>query len=125
MEYRINLEIHTLYAVPQECCQESYQCEHLDHVKFRSQPTLNVNSRSRPRHEVDQDVSMVSALFQVERDKYDHYSCQTLHSSVTRQYLCRGIYSASSCGVTFINIYYLHNCKVSIPVFNEGVLILI
>ena len=50
MEYRINLEIHTPYAVLLECCQESLQCEHLNHVKTR--------------HEVNQAVSMVFALFQ-------------------------------------------------------------
>jgi hypothetical protein len=40
------------------------------------QPTLTNNTRSRPRHEVGQAVSMVSALFQVERDRHDddHYS---------------------------------------------------
>ena len=54
------------------------------HVKFRSQPTLINNPRSRPIHGVDQAVSIVSALFQVERDIYDHhlYGHQTLNSSV-------------------------------------------
>ena len=63
MVYRINLDIHTLYAVLLECCQESLQRELLNHVKFRSQPTLTNNPRSRARHELDQAVSMVSALF--------------------------------------------------------------
>jgi hypothetical protein len=58
-----------------ECCQESYQCENLNHGKFRFQPTLTNNTRSKPRNEVDKAVSMVSALFQVERDRnyHDHY----------------------------------------------------
>ena len=30
------------------------------------------------------------------------------------------MYSASSCGVTFINIYCLHTCKISIRVFISG-----
>jgi len=44
---------------------------------------------------------MASALFQVERDihDHDHYSHQTLNSSVIRHYLYRGIYSTRSCGV--------------------------
>jgi hypothetical protein len=33
---------------------------------------LTNNTRSRPRHEVDQAVFMVSALFQVQRDRHDH-----------------------------------------------------
>ena len=65
VKYPINLEIHTPYAVLLECCQESLQCENLNHVKFRSQPTLTTNSRSRPRHEEDQAVSMVSALLKI------------------------------------------------------------
>ena len=64
--------MHTLYAVLLECCQESEQCEHLNHSKFRFQPTLINNTRSRPSHEADQAVSMVSNLFQVERDRHDH-----------------------------------------------------
>jgi hypothetical protein len=64
VEYRINLEMHTLYAVPLECCHVRLQCEHMHHVKFCSQTTLTNNTRSMPRHEVDQAVSMVSALFQ-------------------------------------------------------------
>ena len=64
MEYRINLEIHTLYAVPLDCCQVRLQCEHMYHVKFCSQKALTNNTRSMPKHEVDQAVSMVSALFQ-------------------------------------------------------------
>ena len=34
------------------------------------QATLTNNTRRRPWHEVDQAVSMVSALFQVERDSH-------------------------------------------------------
>ena len=85
MEYRINLEIHTLYTVLLEYCQDSLQCEHLNHVKFRSQPTLNNNPRSRTGHKVDQ--AMVSALFQVQRDRYDHFNQQTLQFSVKRHNL--------------------------------------
>jgi hypothetical protein len=40
---------------------------------FRSQPILTNNQRIRSSHKVDQAVSMVSALFQVQRDRYDHY----------------------------------------------------
>lgn len=67
-----------------ECCQESLQCENLDHVKFRFQPTLTTNSRSRPRHEEDQAVSTVSALLKVQRDKYDHYCHHVLIFVVKR-----------------------------------------
>ena len=70
---------------------------------------------------------MISTLLQVERDRHDddHYSHQTLNASVIRHYLYRGICSTRSCGVTVINIYYLHTYKVSIPVFIDGILILI
>jgi hypothetical protein len=102
VEYPINIEIHTAYAVLLECCQESLQCENLNHVKFCSQPTLITNSRSRPRHEEDQAVSMVSALLKVKRDKYDHYSHHALIFVVQRHNLYRGIYCASSYEVIFI-----------------------
>ena len=102
MEYPINIEIHKPYAVLLECCQESLQCENLNQVKFRSQPTLTTNSRSKARHEEDQAVSMVSALLKVQRDKYNHYSHHALIFVVKRHNLYRGIYCASSCEVTFI-----------------------
>jgi hypothetical protein len=54
-----------------ECCQESFLCEILNIVKFRSQPTLNSISMRRWRHEVDQAISKISSLFQVQRDRYD------------------------------------------------------
>ena len=68
---------------------------------------------------------MVSALFQVQRDRYDHYNYKTLTFSEKRHDLSRGIHSARSRGVACIDIYYLDTCKVSIPVFVEDVLILI
>ena len=54
------------------------------------------------------------------RSLYNH---QTLNSSVKRHNLHRGICSARSCGVTFINIYYPKCNKSQLPGCNNLILI--